>query len=236
MQNVVEESRPSLGSLLKVWLQIAFEAFGGGASANLLIREAFVEKHQWISEDAYLRYRDLSVVAPGSNLLSLVILIGRKLRGGPGVAVSLVGMVLPGVVVTMAFTIGFSLIQHTIVMQAILNGLIPATAGTALYQAVRFSWPLLKHERQVSMIGVILCLTVILIDTLAIMLFKAPAVLIVLASAALGTLIFRSGPIHMDDQEKKGEMLKADALEENSGPLLGMLRGKLRGERDKVVK
>ncbi|HET8914011.1 MAG TPA: chromate transporter [Ktedonobacteraceae bacterium] len=236
MQNVVEESRPSLGSLLKIWLQIAFEAFGGGASANLLIREAFVEKHQWISEDAYLRYRDLSVVAPGSNLLSLVILIGRKLRGGPGVAVSLVGMVLPGVVVTMAFTIGFSLIQHTIVMQAILNGLIPATAGTALYQAVRFSWPLLKHERYVSMIGVILCLAVILIDTLAIILFKAPAVLIVLASAALGTLIFRSGPIHMDDQEKKGEMLKADALEENSGSLLGMLRGKVRGERDRVVK
>lgn len=236
MQKIVEESRPSLGSLLKIWLRIAFEAFGGGASANLLIRETFVEKHQWISEDAYLRYRDLSVVAPGSNLLSLVILIGRKLRGGPGVAVSLVGMVLPGVVITMAFTIGFSLIQHTVVMQAILNGLIPATAGTALYQAVRFSWPLLKHESHVSMIGVILCLAVILIDTLAIMLFKAPAVLIVLASAALGTLIFRSGPIHMDDQEKKGEMLKADALEENSGSLLGMLRRKVRGERDRVVK
>ena len=236
MQKVVEESRPSLGSLLKIWLQIAFEAFGGGASANLLIREAFVEKHQWISEDAYLRYRDLSVVAPGSNLLSLVILIGRKLRGGPGVVVSLVGMVLPGVVITMAFTVGFSLIQHTIVMQAILNGLIPATAGTALYQAVRFSWPLLMHERHVSMLGVILCLAVILIDTLAIMLFKAPAVLIVLASAALGTLIFRSGPIHMDAQEKQGEMLKADALEENSGSLLGMLRGKVRGERDRVVK
>lgn len=236
MQKIVEESRPSLGSLLKIWLRIAFEAFGGGVSANLLIRETFVEKHQWISEDAYLRYRDLSVVAPGSNLLSLVILIGRKLRGGPGVAVSLVGMVLPGVVITMAFTIGFSLIQHTVVMQAILNGLIPATAGTALYQAVRFSWPLLKHESHVSMIGVILCLAVILIDTLAIMLFKAPAVLIVLASAALGTLIFRSGPIHMDDQEKKGEMLKADALEENSGSLLGMLRRKVRGERDRVVK
>lgn len=213
MQKVAEEPRPSLGRLFRVWLRIAFEAFGGGASANLLIRQLFVDKHHWISDDDYVRYRDLSVVSPGSNLLSLVILIGRKLRGGPGVAVSLLGMLLPGVIITMAFTIGFSVIQHTAVVKAILNGLIPATAGTAFYQAFRFCWPLLKHESRVHVARLIASFTVILVDTAAIMFFKFPVVLVVLTSGALGVLIFRAEPIHKDDSREE-ERLKEKSLEE----------------------
>ena len=81
--------RPTSWELLRSWLRVSLQSFGGGTATLALIRQEFVTKHEWISEDRFLRDWALCQLAPGINLVALSILIGKRTRGGPGVLISL---------------------------------------------------------------------------------------------------------------------------------------------------
>jgi chromate transporter len=189
----VQPVQPNLWEILKVWLKIGVQSFGGGSSTNLLIRNEFIYKRGWLSEEEHLRFWVLCQLVPGINLIALTILIGKKLGGAAGIALSLAGMLLPSAGITTLLAVGFSVIQGWSPIQAMLKGLTPATAGISLVVAVQFANPLFRRAKKEGPIPVALSFFIIGGGAFAVTFFKLPVVSIFIGGAIIGGLAFGSG-------------------------------------------
>jgi len=134
---------PPLAHFLQVWLAIGFQSFGGGVATLALIRRSLVEQQCWLSEAEFTRYWALVQIVPGINLLGLTILIGQQVAGAKGVALALLGLLLPSVTLTLLLTALYERIQHLELVQAALRGVIPATVGLGLLTALQMARPLM---------------------------------------------------------------------------------------------
>lgn len=128
-----------------VWLKVGALAFGGGNVALGTIRQEFVERRGWIDEDDFARTWAVCQASPGINLLCLAILVGRRLSGTGGAVASLLGMTLPGAVVTLALAAGFAEARGVPAVRASMRAVVPATAGLGLASVIRAGLPLLRE-------------------------------------------------------------------------------------------
>ena len=190
MDTAQDNTTPTLGTLLRVWTGIGLQSFGGGASTLLLIRRAFVEKRSWIGADEMGRFWTLCLFTPGINLLALTVLIGRKLGGLWGIVVSLAGLLLPSATVTCLLAAGFEVVQHHPVVHALLRGVIPATAGIMGVVGVDFAQPLIQRARKEGWQSLSVSSAIMLLSTLALILFKLSVITVLLGVALLGVVIF----------------------------------------------
>jgi chromate transporter len=177
-------------TLLRIWVGIGLQSFGGGASTQLLIRRAFVEKRDWISPEELGRFWSLCQFTPGINLVALTVLIGRKLGGTQGIVASLAGMLLPSAAVTCCLAVGFQAVQHSPVVHAVLRGVVPATAGIMGVVAVGYARPLIAQARARGARAIFFSVAIILGSALAIVLVKLPVSVVVIGVAVIGAGVF----------------------------------------------
>src|SRR5205085_9721284 len=79
-----------LWHIFAAFLWLGCTSFGGG-SAGWLYRE-MVLKRRWIDDNTFLAAMALGQVMPGANGVKLSVLIGQHLRGAPGAALALFGL------------------------------------------------------------------------------------------------------------------------------------------------
>jgi chromate transporter len=178
---------PSLGKLLWVWLGLGAQSFGGGTATLYLIRRAVVERHGWLTDEEFTRDWAICQVAPGINLLGLTTLIGWKVAGAPGVALALLGLLLPSVAITVLLTAGYAGIRQLAVVQEALRGIVPATAGLGLLMAVKLARPVLAESRREGWAILVLSWALLLGSTLA-ALWRAPVVGVLWGAGLLSAL------------------------------------------------
>jgi chromate transporter len=180
--------RPSLRLLLRVWLALGVQSFGGGAATLALIRQAVVDRHGWLTPAEFARQWALCHLAPGMNLLALTILIGRQLAGAPGAAVALLGLLLPSVGITVLLTALYALVQNAHLVQAALRGVVPASVGLGLIAALHLARPLLQASRQEGGTSLLVSAALLLGGGLVLALWNPPVLLILWTAGALGAL------------------------------------------------
>lgn len=187
-ENLVESSPdalPALAAQLRVWLGVGLQSFGGGMATLALIRRGFVEERGWITEEEFTRFWAICQLAPGINLISFAILIGRRLGGAGGIGAALVGMLLPSAAITVAMTAAYASIRDSAQVKAALRAVIPTTVGLGLATAIKMGVPLVKQARRsgttllAAAIG-ILCLSGIALG------MGAPVAAVLLGSGAAG--------------------------------------------------
>lgn len=126
----------SLLELARAWLTIGTQSVGGGASTLYLIRQVIVDRRGWLTHREFLEEWALSRLSLGVHLIAMTGLIGQRLAGERGVAVSVLAMVLPASVITTLMTAGYAAIRDQPLVGAILAGIGPATAGLATGMAI----------------------------------------------------------------------------------------------------
>ncbi len=183
---------PGAWKLLRIWGKIGLQSFGGGATTSLLIQRNFIDIYHWMTMEDFTRYWSLCVFTPGINLVALTILIGRRLGGTRGIIVSLVGLLLPSAFITCLLTAGFQLIQHDPNVQAVLRGVIPATAGIMLLVGLNFAYPFIKQAYKEGLLNLTASVLIILACAAAVIIFKLSVIPVLLISALVSMLIFTS--------------------------------------------
>ncbi len=133
---------------------------------------------------------NLCLFAPGINLIALTALIGRKMGGTRGIVASLTGMLLPSATITCLLAAGFVLVEHNPVVQAVLRGIVPATAGIMFLVGLRFAQPLFVMARKEGIVQQIASLLIILGCAIGIIVFNLSVVLVLLCAAVAGVAIF----------------------------------------------
>src|SRR5205809_3633253 len=121
--------RPSIWRLFWIWTAIGAQSFGGGSATLYLIRRTTVERHGWLTDEDFTRYWGICQIAPGINILGLVILIGWRVSGMLGALASLAGLLLPSAAITVALTSIYANVREAPVVRAALAGIVPATVG-----------------------------------------------------------------------------------------------------------
>src|SRR5215467_11767039 len=96
--------RPSPWRLFWIWTVIGAQSFGGGSATLYLIRRVAVDRYRWLTDDDFTRYWGICQIAPGINILGLVVLIGWRDAGAPGALLSLGGLLLPSAAITVSLT------------------------------------------------------------------------------------------------------------------------------------
>ena len=179
---------PSTGILLRVWLGLGMQSFGGGVATLALIRQAVIERHKWMTEEEFTRDWALVQIAPGINLLALTILIGRRLRGVQGIAIALLGLLLPSVTITILLTACYARIQGQPSVQAALHGILPAIVGLGLLTSVQMARSLLTVSRRESRASLAVSLLILIGSGLGMALGHAPVMLLLLAGGGIGAV------------------------------------------------
>lgn len=185
-----DSAAPTAWTLLRIWMGIGLQSFGGGASTQLLIWRQFVEKRAWIEDEELGRFWNLCQLTPGINLIALTILIGRKLGGSWGIVISLAGMLLPSATLTCILAAGFEAVQHSPILHAVLRGVIPATAGIMGLVAVNFATPLIRRASREGRFALSSSCVLIVLSALALIALKVSAVFMLVGMALLGAALF----------------------------------------------
>ena len=147
--------------LLWIWTLIGVQSFGGGSATLFLIRRVSVEQYQWLSDEELSRYWGICQIAPGINILGLVILIGFRVSGIAGALVALSGLLLPSAAITAALTAVYASIRDLPVVRAAIAGIVPATVGLGLLMAYTMLRPLLASARKRGAAGIVIAVTLV---------------------------------------------------------------------------
>jgi chromate transporter len=111
-----------LFALYRVFFVLGLLSFGGGVSAWM--HREVVAVRGWMSDAEFISGFALAQILPGVNSANLAVYLGQHLRGAPGAAAALLGMLTgPFIVVILA-----AIAYHRLVG---LPGFAAATAGVA---------------------------------------------------------------------------------------------------------
>ncbi len=76
-------------------LYLSTFTFGGGYVIITLLKQKFVDELHWIDDEEMLDMVAIAQSSPGAIAVNGAIVVGYKLGGLPGVAVSVLGAILP---------------------------------------------------------------------------------------------------------------------------------------------
>ncbi len=180
--------RPNSWTLFRLWLAIGAQSFGGGTATQYLIYQAFVDRRRWLRPEEFAHSFSVCQLTPGINLLALTILLGWRLRGPSGVAISLAGLLLPSVTITVLMTALYAGVREHPVVRAALRGIVPATVGLGLLMSWQIAKPLLAASRSIRNGSLLVDLLVLTTSGLFVLYFSPPIVAMLLAGGtAAGT-------------------------------------------------
>jgi chromate transporter len=174
--------------LLWIWTLIGAQSFGGGSATLYLIRRVAVERHRWITDDDFTRYWGICQIAPGINILGLVILIGWRVAGGVGAVLALSGLLLPSAAITVALTSLYASIRDVPVVRAAIAGIVPATVGLGLLLAYSMVRPLLDAARREGTTNTVIAGTLLVGSAVAAAITRTPVPAILWAAGGLSAL------------------------------------------------
>lgn len=80
-------------------LYISAFTFGGGFVIVTLMKRKFVDELHWLEEEEMLDLIALAQSSPGAVAVNAAMLVGKRIAGYPGLAVALLGTVLPPIVI-----------------------------------------------------------------------------------------------------------------------------------------
>ena len=124
---------PSLGLLFWQCQVIGVTSFGGGL--NAYVRLVFVHRRQWVTEDEFLECLEVAQTLPGPNVVNLVVMLTRLLRGVRGAALGFSALILPAIAANIALVAYILAHAKTPEFNAILFGFAAAAAGLSVANA-----------------------------------------------------------------------------------------------------
>jgi chromate transporter len=173
-------------ALFQIWLCIGASSFGGGVATQFLIHKSFVQQRGWLSDDEFLRMFAICQIAPGINLFGLAILIGQKLMGGLGVALSLLGFVLPSASITILMTALYAHFKDSPEMRAALRGITPAIVAMGVVLSWKLVRPVLLANEKRRLFPRAIGLVLMALCAAAILLFNIAPFAVYLLAGAFG--------------------------------------------------
>lgn len=113
----------TLRSLFFSMLYLSTFTFGGGYVIVTLLKDRFVDRYHWIDEEEMLDLVAIAQSSPGAIAVNGAIVIGYKLCGIPGVICSVIGAVIPPMVILSLISLCYDAFRSNPYISALLSGM-----------------------------------------------------------------------------------------------------------------
>jgi len=176
--------------LFFILFKISAFTFGGGLVIITLIREEFVEKRDWLTDQEMADFIAIAQTAPGAIAINTSILIGYKIAGVLGTIIAVTAAVLPPLIIISGITVMYSAFITNEIVRNVMKGMQAGVAAVIADAVIK----MLKQFVNVKKNGKFKCIVsiiIILSSFIAIYIFKVNVVIILLISAIAGIFIFR---------------------------------------------
>lgn len=175
----MEKKRTVWKKLFWSTLTLSAFTFGGGYVIISLMKTKFVDQLQWLSEEEMLDMTAIAQSAPGAIAVNGAIVVGYRLAGIPGVLISVLGAVLPPMIILSLVSLFYQAFISNPVIAALLKGM-ESGIGAVIASVV---WDMgAGVVRQKSVFSALILVGSFLACTV----FQVNVVFIILAAAGLG--------------------------------------------------
>ena len=180
---------------LRLWTVIGLQSVGGGAATLSLMFRIFVDRRRTLDAAEFGRDWGLAQLSPGMHVLSMAVLLGRRLAGWRGVALATVGLMIPSAILTMLLTGAYRWASRDLGwLDGPLWGLLPAVVGLAMAVTIRQLGPLLREATAESRTSLVTAVLVLVGSVVAYLLgLPVVAILLVGAGAAAAVAALEAG-------------------------------------------
>jgi chromate transporter len=127
-------------SLALSFLKLGFTAFGGPAAAYGMMRQEFVVKNKWVTEDTFLDFLGVANLVPGPNATELAILIGFTHAGWLGMILAGVCYIVPSMLTVLVFAWAYIQFGALPQLEGMLYGIKPVVVAII----ISAMWGMLK--------------------------------------------------------------------------------------------
>jgi len=134
---------PALLDLFLAFALISLSGFGGVLAWS---RRMLVEERKWMTAEEFNDAYALCQFLPGPNVVNLSVVFGRRIRGLPGAAVALVGLIGPPFVIVTLIAFIYARWGEVAALQRMLLGVAAAAAGLMLGTCAKMALPLFKNR------------------------------------------------------------------------------------------
>lgn len=178
---LMNKEKHVLSKLFLSTLYLSTFTFGGGYVIVSLLKNKFVDEHHWIDEEEMMDLVAIAQSSPGAIAVNGAIVVGYKLAGIPGVLVSVLGAVIPPMVILTLVSVFYDAFRTNPYISALLSGM-KAGVGAVIASVV------FDMGRSVVKTKDVMNIIIMLISFSLSYYFQINVVLIILVVALFGLL------------------------------------------------
>lgn len=122
MMKYMENTFKKISVLFTTTFMVSATTNGGYAIAAAL-KNRFVDKYHWLSEEEMLDYMSLGQSVPGPIAISTSVLVGHGIAGIPGAVIAMLGTVCPPLIIMSIVSIFYNLIADNQIVSMFMKGM-----------------------------------------------------------------------------------------------------------------
>lgn len=172
------QKKPYLKLFLSTLTLSAF-TFGGGFVIVSLMKKKFVDDLHWIDEEDMLNLIAIAQASPGAIAVNASILVGYRIAGFLGALVSILGTILPPLVILSIISMFYEAFRSNEYVAAALQGMQAGVAAIICDVVISLGSNVLKTKDLLSIL-------IIPVAFAAVFFWKVNVVYVILGSAAIG--------------------------------------------------
>ncbi len=132
--------------------------FGGGYVIISLMQKKFVDEKKWLEEEEMLNVAAIAQSSPGAIAVNAAILIGYRILGISGAIVSIIGTVLPPLLIISILSFFYDEFRNNGIVSGILKGMQAGVAAVIADVVISLSGNVIKDRDWVSILVMIFAL------------------------------------------------------------------------------
>lgn len=143
--------RAKLWPLFLATLYISTFTFGGGFVIVTFMKRNFVDSLKWLSEEEMLDFAALAQASPGAIAVNAAILVGWRVCGFAGMAVAVLGTILPPMVILSVISLFYTAFAANRWVALALKGMQAGVAAVILDVACGLGAKVAKERSALSL-------------------------------------------------------------------------------------
>lgn len=155
--------------------------FGGGYVIISLMKKKYVDQLHWMEEKEMLDYTAIAQSSPGAVAVNAAILVGYRIAGVAGAAVSMLGTILPPFLILSVISLFYTAFRESRIVGAVLKGMQAGVAAVIADVVIQLIIGLGKQKSVISFVimGIAFVLTYV---------WGVNVIFIILGCAAVGII------------------------------------------------
>lgn len=153
--------------------------FGGGFVIIPLMRRKFVEELHWIEEQEMLDLTAIAQSSPGAIAVNASVLVGYRVAGLPGALITVLGTVLPPLIILSVVSFFYTLVRDNAVISMIMKGMLAGVAAVIFDVVITLGGDIVRGKRRLS-------IAVLLASFVAVRFLHINIIVIILVCGAVG--------------------------------------------------